>query len=71
MISRNDNFIRLKDGTLYLSKRQGLVADEELLLNIILLISRTYLKILKLDLLSLSIAIADQLIRVLENSNCL
>ena len=41
---------------------ENMICDEELLQKLALFISKTYLKVLKLDLSSLSVAIADQLI---------
>ena len=69
-ITENANPIKPIGGTLDLSERPNLFSDEESLSKISLLISRKYLKVLILDLLSLSVAITDRLFKIVENSNC-
>ena len=49
---------------------ENMIDDEEFLQKIALVTSKTFLKVLRLDLSSLTVAITDQLIQVLENSNC-
>ena len=64
--SQIDLYFKILD----LSEGSKIFSDQESLSKISLLISRTYLKVLKLDLSSLSIAIIDQLFQILENSDC-
>ena len=61
-IQENSNPVELKGDTLDLSGMPNLFAGEESLQKLLSLISKSYFKVLKLDLSSLSIAIADQLI---------